>query len=601
MSMMQGQEDPNGLRRYRLIAEIGHGGMADVFLAVAQGPVGFNKLVVIKKARKDLLGEADILAMFLDEARLAARLNHPNVVQTYEIGQEGDRYFIAMEYLDGQPLNRVLSRCGARIPTALKLRIFIEVLAGLHHAHQLRDFDGTPLGVVHRDATPQNVFITYDGGIKVVDFGIAKALDSSSHTRTGVVKGKVAYMSPEQVRGERLDARTDVFAVGVMLWEAIAGRRMWEELPEITIVHELMHNLVPSILTAMPGVPSELARICDRAIAPQREHRYLDALELARDLEDFLAASGERATARDVGSFLSESFAADREKVRGIIESQLRDVRWQQPQKSTGVALPSLEIVASGAYSKPSSFSSASHTERFDTGQARAAALAAQATSGPNLVTGTNATEPALPQGGAPLNVPTNSGAALPMPLPQPAPAARSPWVPIAIAAIVVGGAVAVGVTVAGGRAPSPAAAQAPTAAPAPPSTAAPDDQAVKVSLHVRPSDAKIYLDDVLLSAGSFDGKLVRSDNARNLRIEADGYLPRKETVTFGAALVMSVDLERDPNAAPTATAAAQASPKGGGGRRAAAPPKEPKDDAPSGRPKPKHDIDADSPYSKGQ
>ena len=129
MSMMQGQEDSNGLRRYRLIAEIGHGGMADVFLAVAQGPVGFNKLVVIKKARKDLLGEADILAMFLDEARLAARLNHPNVVQTYEIGQEGDRYFIAMEYLDGQPLNRVLSRCGARIPTALKLRDFIEVLA----------------------------------------------------------------------------------------------------------------------------------------------------------------------------------------------------------------------------------------------------------------------------------------------------------------------------------------------------------------------------------------------------------------------------------------------------------------------------------------
>src|SRR5262245_31280682 len=135
------------MRRYRLIAEIGHGGMADVYLAVAQGPAGFNKLVVIKKTRKDLLAEADILAMFLDEARLAARLNHPNVVQTHEIGQEDGRYFIAMEYLDGQPLNRILSRASDRLPLALHLRVLIDVLAGLHHAHELRDFNGTPLNV----------------------------------------------------------------------------------------------------------------------------------------------------------------------------------------------------------------------------------------------------------------------------------------------------------------------------------------------------------------------------------------------------------------------------------------------------------------------
>src|SRR5882724_6513839 len=149
--MTQGT-DSQAMRRYRLIAEIGHGGMADVYLAVAQGPAGFNKLVVIKKTRRDLITEADILAMFLDEARLAARLNHPNVVQTLEIGQEGDRYFNAMESLDGQPLNRLLSRAAEKLPLALHHRILIDVLAGLHHAHEPRDFDGTPHSVVHRDA-----------------------------------------------------------------------------------------------------------------------------------------------------------------------------------------------------------------------------------------------------------------------------------------------------------------------------------------------------------------------------------------------------------------------------------------------------------------
>src|SRR6185437_8026107 len=237
----------NTLGKYRLIAELGHGGMAEVYLAVVRGPAGFNKLVVIKQIRPQLAEDPEFLAMFLDEARLAARLSHPNVVQTNEVGQEGSRYFIAMEYLEGQPLNRVLHRVQKTggIPLALHVKILSDVLGGLHHAHELADFDGTPLEVVHRDVTPHNVFITYDGQVKVVDFGIAKALNSSAETRTGVLKGKVAYMAPEQARGERCDRRADVFSVGVMLWEAATGRRLWKGVPDITILQRLLAGDIP--------------------------------------------------------------------------------------------------------------------------------------------------------------------------------------------------------------------------------------------------------------------------------------------------------------------------------------------------------------------
>src|SRR4051794_26091703 len=190
--------------KYRLIAELGHGGMADVFLAVARGPIGFNKLLVVKRLKANLVDEPEYVAMLGDEARLAARLNHPNVVQTNEVGQEGDQYFIAMEYLDGQPLHRVLTRSEKkeRMPLAMHLRIVCDVLSGLHYAHELADFDGSPLNVVHRDVTPQNIFVTYDGQVKLVDFGIAKASGRDGETKTGIVKGKVTYMGPEHAMGK---------------------------------------------------------------------------------------------------------------------------------------------------------------------------------------------------------------------------------------------------------------------------------------------------------------------------------------------------------------------------------------------------------------
>jgi serine/threonine protein kinase len=300
--------------------------MGEVFLAVAHGVAGFTKLVVLKRARPDLADEPQVLAMFLDEARLAARLNHPNVVQTYEAGEEAGCFFIAMEYLDGQPLHRIRARVGPRwFPLSMQIRILIEALAGLHYAHELADFDGTSLGVIHRDATPQNLFVTYDGQIKVVDFGIAKAASSTIKTRAGMIKGKVAYMAPEQTRSEPLDRRVDIFTVGVMLWEAIAGERMWKGVPNTEIIRRLAAGKLPSLLEAAPQADPELARICSRALASLPVERYVTAAEFQHGLERWLTEKGEDVTARAVGTFVAAHFEKDRAAVKAQLEEELRD------------------------------------------------------------------------------------------------------------------------------------------------------------------------------------------------------------------------------------------------------------------------------------
>ncbi len=339
-------EPPQTAHKYRPIVELGRGGMADVFLAVAQGQAGFNKLVVVKKMRPELGSEPEIAAMFLDEARLAARLNHPNVVQTYEVGQEDEQYFIAMEYLDGQPLNRIRQRNGASqfppFPLELQIRVLADVLAGLHHAHELTDFNGTPLSVVHRDATPHNVFVTYDGHVKVVDFGIAKAAGASSETRSGVMKGKVAYMPPEQVLCLKLDRRADIFAVGVMLWEAVAGARMWKGLDELAILPSVAEGRIPDILAAAPSAAPELVRITRRAVAADPRDRHATAAEMQTDLENYLDTLDVRSSAREIGKYVSERFATQRAGVKRIIEAQLSDVHWSGPARVPG-SLPRID------------------------------------------------------------------------------------------------------------------------------------------------------------------------------------------------------------------------------------------------------------------
>ena len=342
--------------KYKPIAELGRGGMAVVYLAASQGPRGFNKLVVIKELKEEFSHDPEFTSMFLDEARLAARLNHPNIVQTYEVGEQEGHFFIAMEYLEGQPLSQTRSRL-ARIGAALRdhqVRVLCDVLAALHHAHELADYDGRPLNVVHRDVSPHNIFVTYDGIVKLVDFGIAKASDSSSQTRTGVIKGKLAYMAPEQAFGKPVDRRADVFAIGVILWEAITGRRMWKGNAEGAIAHRLSTGDIPKITEYVPEPPAMLKAICERALAPRSADRYPTATSMRADLETYLASLAQKPTPRDLGALIGQAFSEERARLGVLIEEQMRATRDTGPIElpKISTALPTLTPHANTPVSK---------------------------------------------------------------------------------------------------------------------------------------------------------------------------------------------------------------------------------------------------------
>jgi len=297
--------------------------MADVYLAVARGPLGFNKLVVLKRLRGHVDDEAQTLQMFLDEARLAARLNHPNIVDTYDVGREAGSYFIAMEYLDGQPLSRVLKATRrSEVNPTMWVNIVAEALHGLHHAHELRDYDGKPLRIVHRDVSPHNIFVTYQAEVKVVDFGIAKATSNLSQTAAGLLKGKVGYMAPEQALEEEVDHRADIYSMGVVLWEALAGKKMIEG-NVATAFNKLTKADAVRLLDVKPDVDPRLASIVDRALKRNPSDRFASAAEMREALTDYLRSVPSAATKADIARLMTTSFAGQRAAVQREIEKQL--------------------------------------------------------------------------------------------------------------------------------------------------------------------------------------------------------------------------------------------------------------------------------------
>lgn len=320
---------PTTIGKYRKLAELGSGGMASVFLAVMHGHGGFHKLVVLKIPKDEVYQDPNVLAMFLDEARIAARLNHPNVVQTFEVIREGDRDAIVMEYLDGYTLNELIVRAerhGTPLPRELHLRIVREALTGLHYAHETTNFDGTSLALVHRDVSPHNLFVTFDGQVKILDFGIAKASTQSHQTELGTFKGKVRYMPKEQLAGSGMDRRTDVFAVGTMIWEAATSERLWQKRSDVEVMSAIIAGDVPMPCDARPDAPRELDAICRRAMAHDKTHRYPTCVELQRDLDQWLDRSTTPSTMRDVVAFLETVFAEQRAHRNRIIEAQLKTV-----------------------------------------------------------------------------------------------------------------------------------------------------------------------------------------------------------------------------------------------------------------------------------
>jgi len=312
--------------KYQLFASLGRGGMADVFLSVARGQMGFNKLAVIKRLRQALAEEPAFRNMFLDEARLAARLSHPNIVHTYEVGEQNGVYFIAMEYLEGQSLNKVLKEALRRkegIEPAIGARIVADALSGLHYAHDLRDYDGRPLSIIHRDVSPHNIFVTYDGHTKLVDFGIAKAALSSTETEVGVLKGKVAYMSPEQAMGGRIDQRSDLFAMGIVLWELLARQRLMTGESAANTLHKLMNEPIPRLSQVVPGIDPELDAIVAKSLEKDPQYRWQSAAEMRDALEAWLRTLPQPTRQDDVGRQMQHLFGSVREEVQRQIQRHM--------------------------------------------------------------------------------------------------------------------------------------------------------------------------------------------------------------------------------------------------------------------------------------
>ncbi len=285
--------------------------MAELYVARATGVHGFQKYVAIKRIHPQWAEDRELMEMFLDEARLAAQLDHPNVVHVHDIGQDDDGPFFAMEYIHGQSVLALLRRLRARdvlLPWDALVALGSAAAAGLHHAHERRGFDGKPLGIIHRDVSPSNILVTHEGVVKVIDFGIAKAASNRHATRTNGLKGKMAYMSPEQCKGEALDRRGDVFSLGVVLYELVTLARAFQGEGDFAVVTQIVHDDLPPPSSRRPEVPAEIDRILLRALARDPAARYDSARALQHALDEFAVDMGLRATPEALVAVMDEHF-----------------------------------------------------------------------------------------------------------------------------------------------------------------------------------------------------------------------------------------------------------------------------------------------------
>jgi serine/threonine protein kinase len=523
--MEKGLETPLG--RYRLIALLGQGGMADVYLACTQGPGGFQKLLVVKLAR--FTGDAMHSTMFLDEARLAAQLSHPNVVQTYEIGEEGSRHYIVMEYLDGVNLSRLRQRSTrvGGIPLRLSVHILQQVLEGLEYAHQSRGLDGKLLKVVHRDLTPSNIMVTAQGVVKILDFGIAKGVDTHSFTQAGRYSGKLNYMPPEQMRGESVDGRADIFSVGVILAEAVLGHKFWGNQSGAMVAQQLGQGQIPSL--DIEGIDPELRRICERALSADRETRYPNAAVFKADLTRYLQSLGGPVDREELGQFVSETVAEDRAKLQAVIDGQMQRIsQLTIAQKPPPPDLPHIEHTPSSRRSV--------HTET----------TVKQDDVKTNRLVGDDdvVIEVDKPRHATPLPV---------------APAkSRMGLIALVVGAVLVGVLITVVLLRPPGnqqvaseaKTPPPA----PVAAPTPPPPAPPPAPTTsRLEVIVSPPDATLTLDGQSLGTNPYVGNQPRDTQVHELVVAAKGFSPVTRRFTLERDLMLQLHL--DPVAPPVVKA----------------------------------------------
>lgn len=504
--------------------------MADVYLACTQGPGGFQKLLVVKLAR--FCGDPLLSRMFLDEARLAAQLSHPNVVQTFEVGEDASRHYIVMEYLDGATFSRLRQRASAigGVPLRLSVQILCSVLEGLEYAHNAQGFDGKPLRVVHRDLSPSNIIITAQGVTKILDFGIAKAADSYSFTQAGRYGGKVTYMPPEQIRAESVDERADIFSVGVTLAESALGHRFWGNTPEPLIASRLAAEDIPR-LAEQAELDPELVRICDRALSPKREQRYPNAAAFKSDLTHYLTSLGGPLPQQELGAFVASVAGEERARLQSVIDEQVKQLAKSSSEiRALSLNLPRLEPTPPPRLDLHSA--ATVHHERVP--------------SIPSLLEAPT------------LGMSVQERSAL-LPLPPQLPLTASRWPKARVLAAAAGGVVtlAIGAALLWPRSGASSAAPAPlTSAPGPAgaslATARPSateapptaPTSVRLEVNVSPAEASITLDGASLGANPYVGVVISDAAIHELEVTAEGYQPLRQRLTFDRDVILRLHLQ---------------------------------------------------------
>jgi eukaryotic-like serine/threonine-protein kinase len=301
---------------YQILAKLASGGMAEIFLARGKGVADVERYCVLKRILRERASDVQFVQMFLDEARLAAQLQHPNIAQVYDIGRLGDSYFFTMEYVHGETVRALLHRAvelGRKLPISCVLTLVAGAAAGLHHAHVRVGVDGRALGIVHRDVSPSNLMVSYEGSVKLVDFGVAKASDRGHETKSGTVKGKISYLSPEQCRGKRVDRRSDLFSLGICIWEMLTAERLYRRASDFENMNAIVSEPPPSPSSRRDDIPAELDQLVLRLLAKDPEARCQSADEVVEAVETIAAGTGSVLSASALGRLVRELFGPRRE------------------------------------------------------------------------------------------------------------------------------------------------------------------------------------------------------------------------------------------------------------------------------------------------
>ncbi len=528
--------------RYGTLLQLGAGGMALVHLAIDRSRKEADELVVLKSIRPDLTEDERIVTMFLDEARICMRLEHANVVETREVLRVNSLPIMVMEYLEGQSFAECIN---AAVPPLIRLHVILEILSGLDYAHGLMEPDGRPLGIIHRDITPQNVIATYDGRVKLLDFGIAKAAGQATRTETGEIKGKLRYMAPEQMIATGvIDRRADIFSVGIMLWETLTQRRLWTGVSDVEVVETVLDVGVPAPSRFTSDIEPALENVCMKAVDGDPNRRYASALAMQEALANVMESLGYAATPNDLASWLQVRFAGQRSRMQAMIASRLKHERARNHPVRRGPGfstLPNLEMPWPVERVVPPSPVGASVPRPRPTRRVALAAGALVAAVGIGV-----AIRPVFPD--------------------------RLLHSELGVASVAEAG-------------PAPSASEGARAArslPLPLST--PSKTLVEVSLFAKPKSARLFLDGLEVS-NPYVAKRPADGSAHSVRAEARGYVPKSLDVVFGERPVsLSIVLEVPAGAGAGARA-----------RKAPAPVPAPRSDE---RPAASGSSDCDSPFT---